>query len=210
MKIKYLQVGVTGGIGSGKSTVCRIFEQLGAPTYDADSRAKWILSNDSVLKEQIIKAFGTESYSENGELNRKYLAAQVFNNSEKVKVLNALVHPRVGEDYINWATNTYSKTGYLIKEAALMFESDSYKVLDKIINVEAPVEVRIERVLKRDPFRKSEEIKGIIDKQWSDEQRAELSDYRIFNDNKNLVIPQVLKLHEIFTELAHKGIENYS
>lgn len=204
MQRKPLQIGVTGGIGSGKSTICKIFRELGAPVYDADSRAKWILANDEVLKEQIIEKFGSQSYK-NNELNRDYLASQVFNNTEKVKILNSLVHPRVGEDYLNWVNTANSKTGYTIKEAALMFESGSYKSLDKIITVEAPVELRISRILKRDPFRKPEEIQGIIDKQWTDDERRKMSDYIIFNDEKNLVIPQVLKLHEEFLRLLQEA-----
>ncbi|HYG38740.1 MAG TPA: dephospho-CoA kinase [Cytophagales bacterium] len=202
---KLLQIGVTGGIGSGKSTICKIFYELGAPIYDADSRAKWILANDEVLRKQIIEKFGAQSYNEKKEINRDYLAAQVFNDSEKVKILNSLVHPRVGQDYSYWAENTPSKTGYIVKEAALLFESGSYKALDKIVTVEAPEELRISRILKRDPFRKSEEIRGIIAKQMTDEQRRALSDYIIYNDEKNLVIPQVLKLHEEFLSLSRKN-----
>lgn len=202
---KLLQIGVTGGIGSGKSTICKIFYELGAPIYDADSRAKWILGNDEVLRKQIIEKFGAQSYNEKKEINRDYLAAQVFNDSEKVKILNSLVHPRVGQDYSYWAENTPSKTGYIVKEAALLFESGSYKALDKLVTVEAPQELRISRILKRDPFRKSEEIRGIIAKQMTDEQRRALSDYIICNDEKNLVIPQVLKLHEEFLSLSRKS-----
>lgn len=204
MNIRPLEVGVTGGIASGKSTICKIFHELGVPIYDADSRAKLIISNDELLRSQIIERFGKEVYNEKNELNRDYLASQVFNDGEKVKVLNSLVHPRVGEDYKLWVKNSNSKSGYTIKEAALLFEAGSYKQLDKIITVEAPMEIRISRILKRDPFRTPEEIQGIIDKQWSDEERRKLSDYVIYNDEKNLIIPQVLKLHEEFISLLEK------
>jgi dephospho-CoA kinase len=200
MKKKTIEIGITGGIGSGKSTICKVFSQFGVPIYDADTRAKWLLNNNPVIIEKVTAAFGPESYS-GGVYNSKYIASIVFKNSEKVATLNSIVHPEVGLDYKNWVKTSSSKTGYVIKEAALMFEAESYKVLDKIINVEAPEEVRIKRIQKRDPFRKPEEIRGIIQKQWTDERRRGLSNFIITNDDRSLVIPQVLQLHHTFLEL---------
>ena len=201
MKNDLLQIGITGGIASGKSTICKVFIQLGIPVYDADSRAKWVLNNDPVLKAAIIAEFGGEAFV-NNEYNRQYISSIVFNDKSKIEKLNSIVHPGVGRDYQNWVDRLPPQTLYVIKEAALLFESGSYKALDKIINVEAPESVRIGRIQKRDPFRSLEEIKGIIEKQWSDEKRTMLSDYVITNDGANLVIPQVIKLHQLFLNLA--------
>ncbi|MTI41599.1 dephospho-CoA kinase [Fulvivirga lutimaris] len=192
---KLLQVGITGGIGSGKSLVCKIFSSLGIPIYDADSRAKWLTSNNETIKASIIAHFGAEAYTGVG-LNREYIAGRVFNNKQELEVLNGIIHPEVGKDYKLWVESQSS--AYVIKEAALMFESGSYKVLDKVINVTAPVPLRIQRVLKRDAFRTEKEIQAIIDKQLSDEERIKRSDYIINNDEQEMLIPQVLKLHEEF------------
>ena len=193
-----LQIGITGGIGSGKSLVCKIFTALGIPVYDADSRAKWLTSNNAKIKTAIIGHFGTEAYIE-ARLNRTYIATRVFNNKKELDILNGIIHTEVGNDYKLWVKD--QKSLYVIKEAALMFESGSYKVLDKVINVTAPLPLRIQRVLKRDPFRTEKEILAIIEKQLSDEKRIERSDYFINNDEQVMLIPQVLKLHEVFRVL---------
>ena len=196
---KLLQVGITGGIGSGKSLVCKIFASLGIPIYDADSRAKWLTSNNDTIKASIIAHFGKDAYTEKG-LNREYIAGRVFNNKQELNVLNGIIHPEVGKDYKAWAEAQNS--AYVIKEAALMFESGSYKVMDKVINVTAPIPLRIQRVLKRDPFRTEKEIQSIIEKQLPDQERITRSDYVINNDEQEMLIPQVLKLHETFNALA--------
>jgi dephospho-CoA kinase len=193
---KPLQIGVTGGIGSGKSIVCKIFAVLGAPVYDADSRAKWLMNNNSDVKKSIRLEFGEESFNNNG-LNRDYLAKLVFNDQSKLTKLNAIVHPAVGKDYTEWVGKQTSK--YTIKEAALMFESGAYKALDKIINVSAPEELRIIRVLKRDAFREKEEVRAIIDKQLSEEERNNRSEYTLYNDEKELLLPQIIALHKQFS-----------
>lgn len=193
-----LKIGITGGIGSGKSTVCKVFSSLGIPIYEADSRAKWLMTNDEILKNKIKDAFGKESYFENGDLNRNFLAQQVFNQGDKVKILNSLVHPQVGIDYLNWIEKN-SKSPYVLNEAALMFESGSYQRLDKVITVFAPDTIRLERVSNRDPHRSREEIKGIMQKQIPEEEKIKRADYVIYNDGKQLIIPQVLKLHQLFT-----------
>lgn len=198
-----LKVGITGGIGSGKSTICKIFSTLGIPIYEADSRAKWLMVNNQELKNKIKNAFGEESYFENGDLNRPYLAQQVFNQGDKVTILNSLVHPLVGTDYIDWIQKN-SNAPYLLNEAALMFESGSYQRLDKVITVFAPEEIRLERVGQRDLHRSKEEIEGIMHKQLSEEEKIKRADYVIYNDNKQLVIPQVLKLHQVFVNSYQK------
>lgn len=196
-----LRMGITGGIGSGKSLISRIFATLGIPVYDADSRAKWIMSYHEGLKSEIITFFGEEAYLPTGQLNRAYLANLTFHNGEKLAVLNSIVHPKVGQDYLTWA-EAHAKAPYLLKEAALLYESNSYQSLDKTITVYAPIEVRIGRVLQRDPQRSKGEIVAIIDKQMNEEERMRRADYVIYNDGSQLVIPQVLALHEQFLGLA--------
>jgi len=187
-------VGITGGIGSGKSTVCRIFQILGIPIYEADSRAKWLMQNNETLKNDIKKNFGDASYDAKGNLNRKYLASQVFNQGEKVKILNQLVHPKVGEDFQNWINE--QNTPYLLNEAALMFESGRFQYLDKVITVFAPEEVRLKRVLTRDPQRSENEVKSIMQKQLSEEEKLKRADFVVYNDEKQMLISQVLELHQ--------------
>jgi dephospho-CoA kinase len=195
---KPLQIGVTGGIGSGKSLVCKIFAVLGAPVYDADSRAKWLMNNDAEVKISLLLEFGEESFTKNG-LNRDYIAQLVFNDSAKLAKLNAIVHPAVGKDYAQWISKQNAK--YSIKEAALMFESGAYKALDKIINVSAPEALRISRVVKRDTFRKKEEVQAIISKQLTEEERNNRSDYSLLNDEQQLLLPQIIALHNQFSNL---------
>ena len=163
-----LQIGITGGIGSGKSLICKIFARLSVPIYDADTRAKWLTNNDPEIKEAVINEFGNESFNESG-LNREFISGIVFKNKERLEVLNAIIHPAVGRDYSNWVAQQTSD--YVIKEAALMFESGSYKALDKIITVSAPENIRLQRVLKRDSFRSADQVKSIIDKQLSEKER---------------------------------------
>jgi dephospho-CoA kinase len=195
-----LQIGITGGIGSGKSLVSRIFNLLGVPVYDADSRAKSIMTTDGILVSQIKKEFGVLSYSEDGSLNREYLAEHVFNDSEKLKRLNSLVHPRVGEDFNRWVKD--QKSAYVLKEAALLFEAGSNTALNKIIVVSAPEELRINRVLQRDKHRTTEQIKDIIRNQLKEEEKLKLADYIIVNDETRPLIPQVLDLHKQFRSMA--------
>jgi dephospho-CoA kinase len=193
---KPLEIGITGGIGSGKSTVSHIFSVLGIPIYDADSRAKYLMAHQESLKNAILQAFGEEAYSEKGELNRSFLAAQVFNDSEKVKLINSLVHPEVAKDYLHWLSE--QKSPYVVREAALMIESGAYKLLDKLITVFAPEALRIKRIQARDPQRSQAEIKAIISKQIPEEEKLKLADFVIYNDEEHPLIPQVLALHQQF------------
>lgn len=195
-----LQIGITGGIGSGKSLVCKIFKVLGVPAYDADSRAKIVMTTDGILIEQIKKEFGSLSYDASGVLNRHYLSTTVFQDEEKLKRLNALVHPRVAGDYERWVGHQRD-VKYVLKEAALLFESGSHQALDKIVVVTAPREVRIKRVLSRDPHRSRADIEQIMNNQMDESEKENRADFIIQNDEQNLVIPQVLELHERFNSM---------
>jgi dephospho-CoA kinase len=192
-----VQIGITGGIGSGKSLVCKIFQVLGVPVYDADSRAKDLMTTDGILVSAIKKEFGELSYQKDGSLDRKYLSEKVFNDVEKLKVLNSLVHPRVGEHYTRWLEE-HRFHPYVLKEAALLFEAGSYKLLDKIIVVHAPVELRIARVLERDKHRTEDQIRSIIENQMQDSEKLARADFIIHNDESRFVTTQVLELHQRF------------
>lgn len=190
---KPLQIGITGGIGSGKSLVTKIFACLGIPVYDADSHAKELMTTDGILISQIKKEFGDLSYLTDGTLNRKYLGEVVFNQQEKLDILNGLVHPRVRHDFAQW-TDRYRDKPYVVREAALLFETGVYKLLDRTVVVYAPEDVRIRRVMKRDN-RHEAQVRAIIQKQLSEEEKMALADDIIYNDDSILVIPQVLALH---------------
>ena len=194
-------VGITGGIGSGKSIVTKLFSLLGVPIYDADSRAKWLMENDPTLIQSIKEAFSEKAYLGDGKLNRPWLASEVFSNPEKTELINSLVHPRVGDDGKQWIAAN-SNHPYLVKEAALMFESGSYKEMDIIVAVYAPERIRIRRVLLRDLKRSSEDVKNIIARQMPDEEKKNKADAVVVNDYQRLVIPQVISLHKRFLKSA--------
>ncbi len=188
------QVGITGGIGSGKSLISRIFGCLGIPLYDADSRAKILMTTDRILVDQIKKEFGNLSYHANGILNKDHLR-KAFGNPTELKKLNAMVHPRVAHDYKMWV-DQQKGSKYVMKEAALLIESGSAKELDHLIVVSAPEHLRIQRVLKRDPHRSLLEVEQIIENQMSEDEKMAIADDVIVNDETQLVIPQVLELHK--------------
>lgn len=193
-----LWVGITGGIGSGKSTVCKVFRILGIPVYASDDRAKWLMGNDSDLKSQITAAFGPDSYLSDGAVNRSFLAEKVFSDPDKVKKINSLVHPAVGMDFRNWAKS--QKSPYILKEAALLFETGATKELDKIINVSSPLKIRMARVLMRDPHRDEAQVNQIINQQLPDEEKNKLADFVIKNSENKLLIPQILEIHKKLCE----------
>jgi dephospho-CoA kinase len=195
MRVPY-QIGITGGIGSGKSTVARIFASLGVPTYDADSRAKSVMTTNAALVKKIKEEFGESAYDSSGKLDRKYLSAQVFGFPERLEKLNSFVHPCVAENYQEWLQAQRGHP-YILKEAALLFETGSSDKLDKIIVVTAPAELRLKRVKSRDN-RSEKEIQDIMKRQWPEEQSLARADYVIANDEANPLLPQVLKLHEVF------------
>ncbi len=194
-----LKIGITGGIGSGKSLVCRLFGLLGIPTYDADTRAKWLMAHHPDLRQDLTSAFGEETFTPAGALNRAYLAGLVFNDQERLAQINRLVHPRVGEDFAAWA-ETKRHLPYVIKEAALLFEAGSSRDLDQVITVSAPQELRISRTLLRDPHRTRADIEAIIQKQLSEAERHAKAHHVLYNDDQQLVIPQVLALDALFRQ----------
>lgn len=194
------KIGITGGIGAGKSLIAKIFELYNIPCYPADARAKWLQTQDSKLKKQIIKYFSEEAYLSSGELNREFLSTAVFGDDEKLKLLNSLVHPAVAKDFEKWC-DIHADKPYILKEAALLFETGSYKQLDATINVHADESIRIQRTLSRDPQRTEASVKSIIKKQFSDEKRNSLADFIIFNDETQSVILQVVALHEKLLQL---------
>ena len=188
-------IGITGGIGSGKSLICKIFSMMNIPIYDADSRAKYLINNDLFLKNSIKTLLGKNAYLPTGKYNRKWVASQVFNNPDLLKQLNSLVHPCVHKDSHDWVKK-YSKSPFLIYEAALMKAVGDNNMFDKVIVVNAPINLRIQRIQVRDK-RSEQEIKDIIARQISDEERLKIADYVIENDDKEPVLEQVLELYEI-------------
>ncbi len=195
-----LKIGSTGNIGSGKTTVSKIFEVLGVPVFYADEAAKNVMVNDQELIDGIRSAFGNEAYFSDGSLNRKYIAAIVFDNEEQLAKLNALVHPATFRAFDAWVAGI-KNAPYVLKEAALLFESDSYKMCDRTIMVQAPLEVRINRVIKRDGLSR-EEIEKREARQFPEEKKMALADHIIRNDDTQLLIPQVLELHDFFKSLT--------
>ena len=192
-----LKIGITGGIGSGKTTICRVFEALSIPVFNADEVAKMIMVTDRDLVEGIKARFGEKAYFNNGELNRKFLSDIVFNDSQALQSLNQLVHPAAIRAFNEWALKQNSK--YCLHEAAILFESGAYKSCDQSILVYAPEDLRIQRVLKRDGIRE-QEVRARIDKQMPEEEKRKLADFVIVNDEKTAIIPQVLKLHHQFSK----------
>ncbi len=186
-------IGLTGGIGSGKSTIKRIFETLGVPTYDADTHAKEIVNTNDIVKAELKKMFGDDIYIAKNQLDNVKLGKRIFNDRSLLKEVNNLIHPEVINDFREWVGNQDSP--YVIKEAAILFESGAYKRADLIITIVAPVDLRIERIYKRDGISR-EHIKRIIDNQMSDEEKIKLSKYVIYNDNSTLITPQILKIHK--------------
>ncbi len=193
-----LKIGLTGGIGSGKSTVARIFQVLGIPVYNADDVAKKLMVENNELKNAIIKAFGKRSYK-NGNMDREYIASLVFNNKEQLELLNSLVHPVTIRDAKDWFQKQNAM--YAIKEAALIFESGANNDLDYVIGVQSPLKLRIQRTMDRDHISKAE-IKARIDKQMKEEEKLNRCDFILVNNEQVMLIPQVLNLHEKLLKLS--------
>ena len=197
-----LKIGLTGGIGSGKSTVAKVFEVLGIPVYYADDAAKNLMNKDEALKQNIKKLFGEVVYKE-GQLEKKYLADIVFNNPEKLQLLNALVHPATLQDAEKWMQQQTS--AYAIKEAALIFESGAQEQLDYVIGVYAPAPLRIQRTMQRDSITR-EEVIARMDKQLDETIKMRLCNFVINNDEQELLIPQVIALHnKLSATIINKG-----
>ena len=198
-----LRVGITGGMGSGKSTVAAVFSTLGIPVYQADDAAKRLMNEDESLKALLIKHFGEATYS-NGVLDRAHLAHAVFHDKEKLELLNSIVHPATIADGEKWMQQ--QTTPYAIKEAAIIFESGSQRYLDYVIGVSAPVTLRIFRSMKRDNHSK-EEVNARLNRQMDDNIKMKLCDSVIINDEQQAVLPQVMKLHEQLLLLAQQNIQ---
>jgi len=188
-----IKVGVTGGIGSGKTSICKIFEVLNIPVYYSDDRAKALMISDNRLISEIKKLFGDNAYLDDGALNRKLIGSIVFKDQTKLDALNHLVHPVVHRDSKKWNAEQISK--YTLREAAIMIESGGYKMIDKLILVYTPKEIRIERVMKRDQVSR-EIVLDRMSKQMSDIDKMDYADYLIYNDGKTSLIKQVLQIHE--------------
>ena len=193
-----LKIGLTGGIGSGKSTVAKLFEVFGVPVYYADQAAKRLLNEDEGLIASIRKLFGENAYVE-GKINRQYLAALVFNDTLKLAQLNALVHPVTIADGNKWLNE--QQTPYAIKEAALIFESKVDSYLDYVIGVYSPMPLRIQRAMKRDQIT-SEDVMARMKRQMDEEEKMSLCDFIITNDESQPIIPQALKIHQQLLDLA--------
>ena len=194
-----LKIGLTGGIGSGKTTVATIFEVIGIPVYYADIAAKNLMNENKIVKDAIQNNFGKNSYLDD-KLNREYLAQTVFNDEEKLALLNSIVHPATIKDADSWMKKQTSS--YIIKEAALLFESGSNKYLDLIIGVSAPLELRIQRTMTRDKIKRNQ-VMDRINKQMPEEKKLGLCDFTIINDEQQMLIPQVLALHQKFLQLSN-------
>jgi len=193
-----LRIGLTGGIGSGKTTVAQIFNVLGIPVYSSDDAAKRLMNEDDDLKKKIIESFGKECY-QNGELNRKYVANEAFSDPEKIKLLNSMVHPATIKDASAWMEK--QNAPYVIKEAALIFESGSDQFLDYVIGVKSPLNLRIERTMKRNNVT-AEEVASRMKLQMDEVEKMNRCDFIIVNDEKEMLIPQVLSLHQKFLEVT--------
>ena len=191
------RIGITGGIGSGKSTIAKIFSILGVPIYNADDEAKRLMVEDLAIAQELIRAFGEKSFL-NGVLNRTWLAKEVFSNQAATDKINKIVHPAVASHFEEWALR--QTTPYILKEAALLFESGSYKQLDRTILVTAPLQLRVQRIKLRDPQRSVTQIHAIIAKQMDLMQASQLADHILENDEQQLLIPQVVKLHKAFCQ----------
>lgn len=185
-------IGVTGGIGSGKSFICKIFEDLGYRVYYADQRAKVLMTENEHIVSGVTSLFGEEAYLGDGSLNRAFIGGIVFKDPEKLEALNRIVHPETGKDYLDWLANTpkiYDKK-FVLKEAAILFESGAYKTSDVVLSIYAPKSLRLERVLQRDRSQR-QAVLDRMDKQWSEWEKYKRSDFVIINDGKHMLLPQI-------------------
>jgi len=198
-----LHVGITGGIGSGKTTVCRIFEVLSIPVYYADNRAKALMVEDPELRTGIIDLFGQKAYHQDGSLNRAHIAQRAFSDNSLLQKLNGLVHPAVWRDGQNWQKN-HTAAAYTLKEAALLYESGGDQLLDSIIVVAAPEVLRIRRVMERDGVSR-EEVTARMNKQLPQSEKVDRADYVILNDGTHSLIQQVLAIHQELKERSAKN-----
>ncbi len=194
------KVGITGGIGSGKTSACQVFELLGIPVYYADIRAKQLMNTDPELKNALEENFGKDIY-ENRQLNRRKLSGLIFNDKALLEKVNGLVHPAVARDFSQWCRQ--QTTPYVLEEAAILFENNMASKFWKMILVTAPEALRIERVCKRDAA-DPQTVRARINNQWPDEKKIKLADYVIYNDNEHMMVSQVKSIHHKLIEEAQQ------
>ncbi len=194
-----LIIGLTGGIGSGKTTAAEVFKKLGIPVYNSDEEAKKLMNTDTTIINKLKMIFGYDIYDTNNLLNKKKLSALIFNNKDKLNTVNSIVHPVVKKHFSKWVNK--QNAPYLIKETAILFESGIDKDVDKIITVTAPIQLRINRVKQRDSISEEEVIKR-INNQFDDEYKIKKSDFIIKNDNKELIIRQILSIHKKILQIS--------
>jgi len=189
-----LKVGLTGGIGAGKSTIGKIFETLGIPVYDADNRAKMLMQEDEQVRNRVINIFGADAYSASGKLKREYLSSRVFHDKDALLKLNDIVHPAVAKDFDVWS-NQKKGVPFVIKEAALIFEVGADKQLDKVIVVSAPEPLRVARIMERDNVEEAA-VRARMANQLPEKEKESRADFLLYNNEKLLMLPQVMKIHQ--------------
>lgn len=189
-------IGLTGGIGSGKTTVARMFEELGVPVYIADTEAKALTNRSKVIRRKLTQLLGPKTYKE-GKLDRKYVADIVFNDPEILQQVNSIIHPKVATHFKRWCKRQVGP--YVIKEAAILFENGGYKQCDKTILVVAPKELRIQRIISRDGS-STTDIESRMDNQWPDSEKAKLADFIIENIDLEATNSEVIRIHKILSE----------
>lgn len=188
-----VKVGITGGIGSGKSVICSVFNKLGIPVFSADNAAKVLMEKNQLVKSRLIALLGDDIYLENGALHRNKMAGIIFNDQIALRKVNEIVHPVVRNEFNSWAKKQTS--AYVVQEAAILFESGQSGYFDKIVLVIAPLELRIKRVMQRDNTTR-EKVLERMKNQWADEKKIEQSDFVVLNDNSAMVLPQILEIHQ--------------
>lgn len=193
-------IGLTGGIGSGKTLCAKIFEELGVPVYYSDERAKRIMIENEKVIQAISQLLGQDAYQTNGLLNREYIASKIFSDEALLSQMNGIVHPAVRDDFMAWGAQQLKSNSYIMQESALMYETGSYRLFDKIILVDAPVEIRISRVMKRDSTTR-ENVLSRMSKQLPSKDKRQKADFIIENDGQQPIIPQVINLHHVIVEL---------
>lgn len=201
-------VGITGGIGSGKSVISRIFRQLGIPVYDADAAAKDLYRRYPELLQKVKSEFGEDVIDAKGNIDRKKLATIVFQDPERLKLLNRMVHPMVRKDFKEWVA-AHRAAPYVMKEAAILFESGTHRDCDLVITVVASPELRLQRVRSRDQ-RSVAEIRKVMEQQWSDEDKSRKSDFVVRNDEDDAVLPQVLQIHDLLLKQVREKMAGAS
>jgi dephospho-CoA kinase len=195
-----LKIGITGGIGSGKTTITEIFKALGIAAFNSDERAKELYSTNAAVKESVIKLLGEQSYFDTLFPNFKYIGEQIFADKNLLKQVNALIHPLVAEQFQAWC-ELHQHAPYILKESALLYETGISQSLDAVIVVEAPEQLRIERVIKRS-FQNREQVEARIKHQYGISDALQKANFRILNDGKTAVIPQVIFIHEELSKLS--------